>query len=99
MVHSELAGRPKTRPEIPIEKTRSKKPDRQNPTGNTDRQNPTGNTDRKNPTGNTDRKNPTGNTDRKYHGRGYSIKFEKFELLKLSRERSALQLNISSSFS
>jgi hypothetical protein len=90
MVHSELAGRPKTRPEIPIEKTRSKKPDRQNPTGNTDRQNPTGN---------TDRKNPTGNTDRKYHGRGYSIKFEKFELLKLSRERSALQLNISSSFS
>jgi hypothetical protein len=81
MVHSELAGRSKTRPEIPIEKTRSKKPDRQNPTGNTDRQ------------------NPTGNTDRKYHGRGYSIKFEKFELLKLSRERSALQLNISSSFS
>jgi hypothetical protein len=90
MVHSELAGRSKTRPEIPIEKTRSKKPDRQNPTGNTDRQNPTGN---------TDRKNPTGNTDRKYHGRGYSIKKEKFELLKLSRERSALQLNISSSFS
>jgi hypothetical protein len=81
MVHSELAGRSKTRPEIPIEKTRSKKPDRQNPTGNTDRQ------------------NPTGNTDRKYHGRGYSKKFEKFELLKLSRERSALQLNISSSFS
>jgi hypothetical protein len=81
MVHSELAGRPKTRPEIPIEKTRSKKPDRQNPTGN------------------TDRKNPTGNTDRKYHGRGYSKKIEKFELLKLSRERSALQLNISSSFS
>jgi hypothetical protein len=81
MVHSELAGRSKTRPEIPIEKTRSKKPDRQNPTGN------------------TDRKNPTGNTDRKYHGRGYSKKIEKFELLKLSRERSALQLNISSSFS
>jgi hypothetical protein len=81
MVHSELAGRSKTRPEIPIEKTRSKKPDRQNPTGNTDRQ------------------NLTGNTDRKYHGRGYSIKKEKFELLKLSRERSALQLNISSSFS
>jgi hypothetical protein len=73
--------------------------DRKNPIENTDRQNPTGNTDRKNPTGNTDRKNPTGNTDRKYHGRGYSIKFEKFELLKLSRERSALQLNISSSFS
>jgi hypothetical protein len=47
MVHSELAGRPKTRPEIPIEKIRSKKPDRQNPTGNTDRKNPTGNTDRK----------------------------------------------------
>jgi hypothetical protein len=81
MVHSELAGRPKTRPETPIEKTRSTKPDRQNPTGN------------------TDRKNPTGNTDRKYHGRGYSKKIEKFELLKLSRERSALQLNISSSFS
>jgi len=57
-VHSELAGRSKTRPEIPIEKTRSKKPDRQNPTGNTDRQNLTGN---------TDRKNPTGNSDRKYH--------------------------------
>jgi len=90
MVHSELAGRPKTRPEIPIEKTRSKKPDRQNPTGNTDRQNLTGN---------TDRKNPTGNSDRKYHARGYSKKIEKFELLKLSRERSALQLNISSSFS
>jgi len=29
----------------------------------------------------------------------YSTKFEKFELLKLSKERSALQLNISSSFS
>jgi len=70
-----------------------------NTSGNTDRKNPIENTDRQNPTGNTDRKNPTGNTDRKYHGRGYSKKFEKFELLKLSRERSALQLNISSSFS
>jgi hypothetical protein len=70
-----------------------------NTSGNTDRKNPIENTDRQNPTGNNDRKNPTGNTDRKYHGRGYSIKFEKFELLKLSRERSALQLNISSSFS
>jgi hypothetical protein len=99
MVHSELAGRSKTRPEIPIEKNPTGNTDRKNPTGNTDRQNPTGNTDRQNPTGNTDRKNPTGNSDRKYHGRGYSIRFEKFELLKLSRERSALQLNISSSFS
>jgi hypothetical protein len=90
MVHSELAGRPKTRPETPIEKTRSKIPiDKTRP------EIPIGKTRPEIPIGKTRPEIPIENiTDA-----DTQKKIEKFELLKLSRERSALQLNISSSFS
>jgi hypothetical protein len=70
--------------------------------------NTSGNTDRKKPIKNTDRnfektrpEIPIEKTrpEIPIEKTRPQIKFEKIELLKLSRERSALQLNISSSFS